>query len=306
MSIEDVAKLAGVSTATVSRVLNGVGKVTPRTQALVRAAAAELKYSPNMHARVLAGAAAKSFGLVVSNLSNPFFADLFHALEHEASQNGYELFVADTADDPARLIAKVQLMLDRRVAGLALVVSDIPPKLLAALSERNVRTVVSPTSHYRSAIHRLVEYLFGLGHRRLAFIGPNAERRRAFIDAASRLEHRIVSAGDSFNGGRQAVRELFASGMRPTALVCANDFIAVGVLRELREMNINVPADISVTGFDNISLSEMLSPSLTTVYIPSDLLGRKIFHMLTGKDEPQHDFVIDPELVLRESTGPVA
>lgn len=324
-SLEDVAKLAGVSTATVSRVLNGVGKVTPRTQAIVRKAAAELKYSPNMHARALAGGATKSLGLVVSNLSNPFFLDVFHALEHEARHDGYELLVANTDYDPERLIANVQLMLGRRVAGLALVVSEIAPHLLAELSERKIRTVVHDVgtpmphifnikTHYWRAMQRVVEYLFNMGHRRMAYIGhhsalgPLGERNRAFLDAVGqhggRVEHRIVAADDGFNGGREAVRELFASGMRPTAIVCVNDFMAVGVLRQLRDMNLRVPADVSVTGFDNITLSEMLSPSLTTVHIPCDVLGRKIFHMLTDGDEPLREFVIDPELVLRESTGP--
>ena len=324
-SLEDVAKLAGVSTATVSRVLNGVGKVTPRTQAIVRKAAAELKYSPNMHARALAGGAAKSIGLVVSNLSNPFFLDVFHALEHEARHDGYELLVANTDYDPERLVANVQLMLGRRVSGLALVVSEIAPNLLSELSERKIRTVVydvgSPMpyifnvkTHYWRATQRVVEYLFNMGHRRMAFVGhhsalgPLGERNRAFLDAIDQhrglVEHRIVSADDSLDGGRQAVRELFAGGVRPTSIVCVNDFLAVGVLRELREMNLRVPADVSVTGFDNIRLSEMLSPSLTTVHISSNVLGRKIFHMLTDKDEPQREFVIDPELVLRESTGP--
>lgn len=324
-SLEDVAKLAGVSTATVSRVLNGVGKVTPRTQAIVRKAAAELKYSPNMHARALAGGATKSLGLVVSNLSNPFFLDVFHALEHEARHDGYELLVANTDYDPERLIANVQLMLGRRVAGLALVVSEIAPLLLAELSERKVRTVVHDVgaamphicnikTHYWRAMQRVVEYLFNMGHRRMAYVGhhsalgPLGERNRAFLDAVNqhgnRVEHRMVAADDGFNGGREAVRELFASGMRPTAIVCVNDFMAVGVLRQLCDMNLRVPADVSVTGFDNITLSEMLSPALTTVHIPCDTLGRKIFHMLTDSDEPTREFVIDPELVLRESTGP--
>ncbi len=169
-------------------------------------------------------------------------------------------------------------------------------------------------THYWRAMQRVVEYLFNMGHRSMAYVGhhsalgPLGERNRAFLDAVSqqqgRIEHRMVATEDSLNGGREAVRELFAGGMRPTAIVCVNDFMAVGVLRELRELGLRVPADVSVTGFDNITLSEMLSPSLTTVHIPCDVLGRKIFHMLTDDEQPMREFVIDPELVLRESTGP--
>jgi DNA-binding LacI/PurR family transcriptional regulator len=326
-SLQDVAHLAGVSTATVSRVLNNIGVVKPTTRARVLKAVEELKYSPNFHARALAGGVSRTLGLVVSNLENPFFLDVFHALESEAMEKGYEVLVANTDYDPDRLVASVHTMLGRRVAGLALIVSELAPHLLDELSERKVRTVVydvgspRPNVHcirtqYRRGMQRIVEYLHDMGHRRMAFaghhntLGPLSARYQSFLEALKRygnqVEHRLVASEDGYEGGRQVVRDLFGSGTPPTAIVCVNDFMAVGVLRQLRELGLRVPEDVSVTGFDNISLSEMIAPSLTTVDIPRAALGRRIFSMLTDKGEGTRDMVVDPELVLRESTGPVA
>jgi len=325
-SLQDVARQAGVSTATVSRVLNNIGVVKSSTRAKVLKAVEDLRYFPNIHARALAGGATRTLGLVVSNLENPFFLDVFRALDSEAHEKGYEVLIANTDYDPQRLVGSVHLMLGRRVAGLALIVSEIAPHLLDELSERKVRTVVydvgapkpnilSIKTQYRRGMQRIVEYLYNMGHRRMAFVGhhntlgPLSERYQSFLEAVKRygsqVECRAVASEDGFGGGREAVRELFASGMRPTAIVCVNDFMAVGVLRQLREIGLRVPEDVSVTGFDNITLSEMITPSLTTVHIQCDTLGRKIFAMLTDKGESQRELMIDPELVLRESTGPI-
>jgi LacI family transcriptional regulator len=324
-SLQDVAERAGVSTATVSRVLNNIGVVKPATKAKVLQAVEELKYYPNIHARALAGGTTKTLGLIVSNLENPFFLDVFRSLEGEAREKGYEVLIANTDYDPERLVSAVQLMLGRRVAGLALIVSEIAPHLLEELSERKVRTVVydvgsprpnimSVKTHYRRAMQRVVEYLFSMGHRRMAFVGhhtslgPLNERNQAFVEAVKRygaqVEWRTVASEDGYDGGREAVRELVDSGFGPTAIVCVNDFMAVGVLRQLRDYGLRVPEDVSVTGFDNISLAEMIAPSLTTLHLPCDMLGRKIFALLTEKGDAARETVIDPELVLRESTGP--
>lgn len=326
-SLQDVAEQAGVSTATVSRVLNNIGVVKSSTRAKVLKAIEELRYFPNIHARALAGGATRTLGLVVSNLENPFFLDVFRALESEARAKGYEVLIANTDYDPQRLVASVHLMLGRRVAGLALIVSEIAPHLLDELSERKVRTVVydvgapkpnilSIKTQYRRGMQRVVELLYNMGHRKMAFVGhhntlgPLSERYQSFLEAVKRygtqVEHRFAASDDGYAGGREAVRELFGGGMEPTAIVCVNDFMAIGVLRQLRELGLHVPDDVSVTGFDNITLSEMMTPSLTTVHIPCDTLGRKIFGMLTEKGDSQRELVIDPELVLRESTGPVA
>lgn len=329
MNLEDVAQRAGVSTATVSRVLNNIGVVKGSTRAKVLKAVEELKYYPNIHARALAGGASKALGLIVSNVENPFFLDIFRSLEDEAHSRGFEVLMANTDYDPDRLAKSVHLMLGRRVAGLALIVSEMDSTLLQELQERKVRTLIldvgqprpyitSIKTNYSRGMQRIAEYLYSLGHRKMAFIGhhtslgPLSDRKRTFSQVMEQLGGDVVyttiADSDGFDGGRRAVRQLYHSGFNPTAILCVNDFMAVGVLRQLREMNIAVPQDVSVTGFDNIRLSEFLNPALTTVHIPREQIGRQIFESLTSAtnhEESPREVIIDPELVVRESTGSV-
>jgi LacI family transcriptional regulator len=327
MSLEEVALRARVSPATVSRVLNNVGVVKGSTRTRVLKAIKDLKYYPNVHARALAGGVSQTLGLIVSNLENPFFLDIFRVLEHEAHAHGYEVLVANTDYDPQWLDSSVRIMLRRRVAGLALVVSEIDPAILDELEERNVRTVVydvgeprpsilSIKSNYRRGVERVSEYLRSLGHKKIAFVGhhtalgPLSDRKRTFVEVMERyspeLQFTTAADSDDYAGGRRAVQQLFASKFRPTAILCVNDFMAVGVLRELRDMGIDVPGQVSVTGFDNITLSEVVYPALTTLHIPRDQIGRQIFNSLTAQKQPskaEQEIIFTPELVVRESTG---
>lgn len=219
-------------------------------------------------------------------------------------------------------------MIGRRVAGLAVVVSEMDADLIRELTASKIPTVFydvgTPTRNisnirvnYRRGVEQVVEYLHSIGHRKLAFVGhhstlgPTSEREQAFLETVARYapgtEWRTVADQDGLEGGRSAARELLASGFRPTAIICVNDFVAVGVLRELRQQGFRVPQDVSVTGFDNIKLSEFCSPQLTTVHIPRDRIGHLIFAFLVpelhkGKP-PGREIMIDPELILRESTG---
>lgn len=328
MNLEDVARRAGVSTATVSRVLNNVGVVREATRVKVLKAAGDLKYYPNIHARALAGGSNRTLGLIVSNLENPFFVDVIHSMEEEARGRGYELLVANTGYDPERLKACVSLMIGRRIGGLALVVSEMDSELLDELAGRESPTAVYDVGaprgnmvnirvNYGRAMQRIVEYLHSLGHRRLAFIGhhtslgPLNDRRQAFLEVmehfAPHVEFRTLADSDSFEGGRRAARTLLAGGFAPTAIVCVNDFMATGVLRELRAYGMRVPQDVSVTGFDNIALSDVVTPPLTTAHIARDLVGRWMFESITAEQAPAsagREIMLEAELIIRESTGP--
>ncbi len=324
MKLEDVARKAGVSTATVSRVLNNIGTVKGSTRARVLETVSALKYSPNIHARALASSSSRTIGLVVSNLENPFFVDILQSVERRARQGNYEVLVAQTGYDPERLVAAVRNMLGRRVLGLALVVSEIDGALLNELAAQEVRTavydvgqqrrtMVSIKTDYRRGMQSIAEYLYGLGHRRMAFVGhhpslgPLNDRCEVFLEAMKRyapaVKFTTVAYADGFEGGREAARHLFDSGFRPTAILCVNDFMAVGVCRQLYDMGLSVPADVSVTGFDGIQLGEFAVPSLTTVHVPRDLIGRSMFDSLTLEMQA-HEIVIEPVLAIRESTGP--
>ncbi len=329
MSLAEVAKRAGVSTATVSRVLNNIAIVKASTRSRVMRAVAELKYHPNLHARTLAGGTSRTIGMIVSNMENPFFLDIFRQLESDALARGYEVVLANTDYQPERLVSSIRLMIGRRVAGLAAVVSEMDTHLMEELADSNIpvvfydvgtarKNITNIRVNYRKGIEKIVRYLHSLGHRRMAFVGhhtslgPISERQKSFSQAVAQcsppVEVRIAAHMDGLEGGREAVRELLAAGFEPTAIVCVNDFMAVGALRELREHSLRVPTDVSVTGFDNIKLSEFSSPPLTTVHIPRQEIGRIAFDCLvpapTSVRSAGRNIVIDPEFVVRESTGP--
>lgn len=330
MSLQAVAEKAGVSTATVSRVLNGVDAVKSSTRARVMKAVADLKYHPNLHARSLAGAVNKTIGVIVSNLDNPFFLDVYRSVESDCHANGYEVVLANTLYRPEQLVSSVRMMIGRRVAGLALIVSEIDDEIVEELTQGKTPVVLYDVGNagghvtkirvnYRRGVERLIDYLWTLGHRELGFIGhhsplgPIMERWNAVVETTRSLNPamtiRQVSDTDSLLGGKRAAAELFSSGNPPTAVVCVNDIMAVGALLELRERGIQVPRDVSVTGFDNIELAKFSYPALTTVHVARDLIGHTVFRSLAPDDSSKEqlggrEFSITPELVVRESTGP--
>jgi DNA-binding LacI/PurR family transcriptional regulator len=327
MDLAQVARRAKVSTATVSRVLNNASVVKTSTRARVLRAIEELKYHPNLHARSLAGSKSRTLGVIVSNLENPFFFDIYKTIEADAHAQGYEVVMANTDYRAEQLVTSIRLMIGRRVAGLAAIVSEMAPELIEELDNSRIPTVFydvgTPRANitkvrvnYRRGVDKTVEYLHSLGHQKLGFIahhavlGPINERMKAVTDAISRypeLEVRTAGDNDTLEGGRQATRSLLDSGFRPTALICVNDIMAVGALRELRERRIEVPRDMSVTGFDNVKLSEFCYPALTTVHIPRERIGHIICEVLLRRSNGSHaveqEIVIDPELVVRDSTG---
>ncbi len=312
---------------TVSRVLNGDENVRTATRSRVQRVIEELKYYPNLHARSLAGGKSKTLGMIVSNLDNPFFLDVYRRFENLALHQGFETVVAASHYDPVRLSAILRSMIGRRVAGIAAIVSETPPELISDFTGFGIPVVVydfaqsgkrvtNIRSNYEHGMRQVVEYLFSLGHRRMAFIaypiplGPTEERRKTFLDTMARLgaEARVISTQtDGYAGGREAARELLESGFRVTAILCVNDITAVGVLKELNEREIPVPQQISVTGFDNIQLAQFTIPSLTTVNIPRDRIAELSFENLVAArpsgSKAARDFLLEPELILRCSSG---
>ncbi|PYT15468.1 MAG: LacI family transcriptional regulator [Acidobacteria bacterium] len=327
MNLEQVARRAKVSTATVSRVLNNADVVKNTTRARVMKAIAELKYHPNLHARNLAGGKSRTIGVIASNMENPFFFDIYKAVESDAHARGYEVLVANTDYRSEQLVTSIRLMIGRRVEGLAAIVSEMAPELIEELVETRIpvvfydvgtprQNITNIRVNYRRGVEKVVDYLHSLGHRRLGFVGHHAmlgpinERMKTVVDAVARIPSLAVRTSadtDTLQGGREATRALLDSGFAPTAIICVNDVMAVGALRELRERGLRVPQDMSVTGFDNVKLSEYCYPALTTVHIPRDRIGHIICERLiskAGKPAPaDREIVIDPEFMVRESTG---
>jgi LacI family transcriptional regulator, galactose operon repressor len=309
-------------------VLNNASVVKTSTRARVLKAIEELKYHPNLHARNLAGGKSRTIGMIVSNMENPFFFDIYKTVESDAHAAGFEVVVANTDYRSEQLVSSIRLMIGRRVAGLAVVVSEMDPELMDELTDSKIpvvfydvgaprQNITNIRVNYRRGIDKIIDYLYSMGHRKLGFVGHHAtlgpinERVKTVLDAAARypdLDIRTAADNDTLEGGRLAARQLLGGGVRPTALVCVNDIMAVGALRELRERELRVPQDVSVTGFDNVKLSEFCYPALTTVHIPRDRIGHLICESLLAKSEntavADHEMVIDPEFVLRDSTGP--
>jgi LacI family transcriptional regulator, galactose operon repressor len=328
MRLDDVARRARVSIATVSRVLNNTDAVRASTRARVMRAVEELNYTPNLNARSLARGQPRSLGVVVSNIANPFFLDVFRSMEAGARHRGYDLILANTDYSRERLTSSVTTILGRRVAGLALVVSETVPRVVARIAEQlpvvlydggghRMKNVTNIRANYRGGMHRIVEYLYGLGHRRMAFIGhhtrlgPLHERRQAFLSVAEEYAPGVkvmaVESADGMSGGRLAMRQVLDSGFRPTAVACVNDLMAVGALGELHDRGIDVPGDVSVTGFDNIALAEFAVPSLTTADVPREAIGRLICDALIPADNGQlatrGEVVVETPLIIRKSTA---
>src|SRR5262245_51843624 len=204
MNLEQVAKRAKVSTATVSRVLNNANVVKTATRARVMKAIEELKYHPNLHARHLAGGKSRTIGVIVSNLENPFFFDIYKTVEANAHASGYEVLMANTDYSSDQLVSSIRLMIGRRVAGLAAIISEMEPALIEELSESGIpvvfydvgtprRNITNIRVDYRRGIDKILDYLYSLGHRRLGFIGHHAvlgpinERVKSVHNAGARF-----------------------------------------------------------------------------------------------------------------------
>jgi len=328
MRLEEVAKKANVSTATVSRVVNKLDNVNSKTRKRVLAALEELQYTPNLQARALSSGQSKTIGIIVSNLENPFYVDVFSLLEKRAHLGGYEILLANTNYDPAYMAQALKQMLGRRVSGLAIAISESLPEEISGVLAAGIPVVCFETGeghknipqiHWdvQGGMRKLVEYLHALGHRRMAYVGTRiplttAEvRRTTFIETAERLkmQHTEIALGPHSHGsdaGRRAVHRLIEEGCNASAILCINDATAFGVLRELYSRNIAVPNDVSVTGFDNIALSECFCPSLTTVSISRETATKMMFEILTTPSvvKAPVNFRIGADVIIRESTGP--
>jgi DNA-binding LacI/PurR family transcriptional regulator len=295
MNIREVARLAKVSTATVSRTINGSDKVTPETKERVQRAIEELKFYPNTWARALGSGRSSLYGLIISDITNPFFPELVKSFEDIAVQYGQDVLVANTNYDPARIELCVTRMLQRKVDGVAIMTSEMDARLITEFQSREIPLVFLDTGKaealtsnivvdYAAGVDAAVEHIVNLGHTKIAFIsGPMMlrsarVRREAF---AGCLERRGIGAGlteegnHQVDGGHQAMARMLERKERPTAVLASNDMTAIGALGAIHERGLRVPEDISIVGFDDIQISAFTQPALTTVRLSRDeIAGR--------------------------------
>jgi LacI family transcriptional regulator len=321
VTIGDVAAMAQVSTATVSRVMNGRSTVDPGIAARVLAAAESLRYAPSAVARGLALGRTSTVGLVVPDLANPSFQSALRGLSRAAGVHGYRVLVADSAEDvgeepilatEARRRCDALVLCAPRMPSDALL--DLVPRLApVVLLNRDVRGIDAPllAVDYASGIRDLVHHLVQFGHRRLAYLaGPkdsasNAERLRGLHGLDGDVDLVEIPCGARFSDGHEAADPVLAAGV--TGVLAFNDLVAFGLLGALHERNVDVPGDLSVVGFDDIQFARYTTPALTTVSAPQEELGeqawRRLRSLLDG-ERPEHNVFYRPRLERRASSGP--
>ncbi len=333
MNITAVARKARVSTATVSRTINGSANVSPKTAERVRRAIDSLGFYPNTNARALGSGRSSLYGLIISDIVNPFFPELVKAFEDVAVAHGQEVLIANTNYDPVRMETCVRRMLGRKVDGVAIMTSEMDDRLIDTFSRRHIPLVFLDTGtpgpgvssvriDYSTGVNCAIDLLLQLGHTEIAFIsGPLAltsarTRLHAFTSMLEQKDlipnHRHIQEGNHrVDGGHSAMTRILSSRPIPTAVLCSNDLTAIGAMGAIFDHGLRVPEDISVIGYDGIQLSAFTHPGLTTLSVPrvelANIAFRSVFHGLDSHSKMPRmgeDHIVHPTLVVRASTGP--
>jgi LacI family transcriptional regulator len=330
MDIREIAKRARVSTATVSRVVNRVSTVNPQMAKRVWNVIEELGYYPNTQARALVSGRSRIFGLIISDITNPFFPEIVQVFETIAVQHRYEILLSSTNHDPKRMQSSVRRMIERRVEGVAVMTFGMEETLLDHLHMRRVPLVfvdVGPQRpwvsnikiDYLHGIRQAVQHLAALRHERIAFIsGPlrlksATARQQAFVRSMKEIgletpQQFLVEGDHTMEGGMAAFEKLWAQSARPTAVICSNDMTAIGVMRKGHEFKLWIPNDLSVIGFDDIRLAQFMVPPLTTIQMSQAELARIAFDALMADVERENpsptgtEYLLRTNLILRQST----
>lgn len=324
ITIQSVADLAGVSIATVSRVLSGKTNVREDLAKKVREAAASLNYTPSASAQGLAKGRNFTIGILVPDLSNPYFPDVVKGIHNLAAQSNYRLLIADSDGNPSDEIPIIRDLI-RQVDGIILIsprmtVSELKslensaiPIVLVNRMEAGVGLPSVGVDNF-SAMSELIGHLASLGHKRVAFLsGPQEswqqrERARAVMHASNfGIYVNEINAGGSIKSGYDSLDGALKA--KATAAICFNDLVALGVLARAQELGIQVPSELSVSGFDDIEFSHFSNPPLTTIRSPQIPLGEAAWtilqDILEGKSR-DHQPLMEAKVVLRQSTGQVA
>jgi LacI family transcriptional regulator, galactose operon repressor len=329
--IRTVAALAKVSIATVSRTINGSPLVSDRLSKRVWQAIKQLNYFPNTHARTLVSGRSRLLGIIVENITNPFFPELIQSFEEIAVKHGYEILVSSSNSDPDILTTCVRRMLERKVDGVAVMTFGEEETVLDQLVHRNVPIVLAEFKlddpkastillDYSTGIRAAIVHLEGLGHRSIAYLaGPHhlhsaVTRENDFRGAMQGVglpiqKKWVIECDHTLKGGMAGFGQLQKLTARPTAIVCSNDMIAIGVLRAAYTEGLRVPEDLSVVGLDDIDFAEFTLPPLTTIRLSRSDLARAAFEALRAQAEnPSNlkiarEFLVSTSLVVRGSTA---
>jgi LacI family transcriptional regulator len=329
MDIRDVARRAGVSISTVSRVTNGKGTVNREMADRVWRAVREFNYQPDPQARALVSGRSHIIGLMVTEITNPFFPELIQRFEQLAVESGYEVLLASTPNDAASIAMSVRRILQRKVDGVAVMMFGREAPILEELATHAVPLVVMDGApafpkidavrvNYDEGIRQAVAHLVDLGHQAIAFVsGPleqtSARFRRDAFEKAMRAYHLklrsdLILEGDhTLEGGMAAMTKLLGNPNPPTAVVCSNDLTAIGVLHCLFEAGKQAPANMSVIGFDDVHIAQFMLPPLTTVRMSCADIAQVAFSTLRHRiesDSARHAMrPVETRLIVRQTTG---
>ncbi len=331
IKLADVARAAGVSTATASRALNFPERVLPGTRERVEDAIRSLNWIPHGAAKALASHRTRTIGALIPTLGHQTIAAMLDALQQELGSAGYTLLLGRPDPSPERTLRQASKMLEHRIEALILMGEAQPPSLMEFLDRRGAFYVIGYTSgrdgkkncigfdNYLE-MSKLVEHLLGLGHTNLglltrSFDGNDRIRQRvqavrdclARQGLAIRPQHDVIVESWQIGAGREGMQRILnAEGPRPTAVVCANDYLAAGAVIEAKASGLDVPRDISVTGFDDLELAAQIDPPLTTIRVPAPQVGFSIARFII--DTLENGSAVLPErlpaeLVIRGSTA---
>lgn len=336
ITLQDIGKRLGISTTTVSLALRDHPRISKATKERIRRVMEELKYVPDQVARALVVGRSNLVGVIVPNSSDQYYAKVFKGIEDAARAANHQVLLGNGSYDLEGYARRVKEMMGLRISGIIAAppfTSEQPafPRFWRELRESGFPLVIvnrylrpavfhQVNADYSSGVRMAVEALASLGHSRVAYISgrpavlPIRQRLAAFRRYARKYEFErdaaLFETSDlTYRGGYEACRRLWAAARRkPTAIIAFSDTVAVGVLRFLCEQNIDVPDDVSVTGFDGTAVSEFTDPSLSTVATPMYEIGKQAFDLLLGAIEGKYtlpqDLSLPVRLMLRESVGP--
>lgn len=328
--MREIARLAGVSSATVSRVINGSGLVRPETVRRVRTVIEEVKFFPNNSATTLKYGRSSTYGLIIPDITNPFFPEFIKCFEGIVVENDQEMLMATTDFHPGRMQQSIRRMLIRKVDGVALLASEIETEPFEDLIQNRVPLVTLDRGHIgnglsdvainnKSGMDQALQHLKELHHTKVGYIGGFAgltisdHRVEAFRRALKRVDivprPEYIKVGDyRIAGGMRAMTELLSLKDRPTAVLAANDLSAIGGMRAAMKMGLSIPGDVSIIGFDDIDMSDIVHPPLTTLRLSRQELANVFFkaleHLKSNPHAQGERLSVKTSLVLRESTGP--
>jgi LacI family transcriptional regulator len=330
-TLADVAREAGVSLMTVSRVVNNKDGVGPEQRQRIEAIIERLGYRPSGVARSLVTQRTGSIGLILPDVSNPFFPDIIRGVEEVAYEQGYSLLVCDTNEDPERELELLQVLAEKWVDGVILCSSRLRgDDLINALAPHPVAVLVNrqppPGVQLAGSVciddalggNALLTHLLGQGHRAIGILaGPaNSFSGQKRLEGARQAAEAAGLSWDTFqqvfcapsvDGGRAAARELLTAQPSLTTLLCYNDLVAVGALQAAANLGRRVPQDLSITGYDDIYLAALVTPALTTCRVQRAEMGRRaaqlLFDALSNSSAQPQDTLLPPELIVRASTS---